>query len=73
MQVAIGESVSNFVGFHDYCVNKEKIPSPYKYQPLNNGQECLNALLEACELLELGKEDVEKIFYSNAHDLFSGK
>jgi predicted TIM-barrel fold metal-dependent hydrolase len=62
---------SNFIGFHDYCVNKNNIPGPYKYQPLNNGQECLLALLEACELLGLSNDECEKIFYGNARKLFT--
>ena len=59
----------------NFCraVSVGKVPEDHKYQPLNNGQECLLALLEACELLEFGKEDIEKIFYGNAQELFSGK
>ncbi|MEA4890285.1 MAG: amidohydrolase family protein [Clostridiaceae bacterium] len=61
---------SNFIGFHLGYVKEEAIPGDYKYQPLNNGQECLLALLEACELLQLSRKDMEKIFYDNAAQLF---
>ena len=61
---------SNFIGIHDGYLNESAVPPDYRHQPLNNGQECLLALLEACELLELNKEDLEDIFYNNAKVLF---
>ncbi|MBR5543007.1 MAG: amidohydrolase family protein [Oscillospiraceae bacterium] len=73
-----GESVgricsfgSNFIGFHEPYINKEAIPPDYKYQPLNNAQECTMAALEAIEVLGLSKTDVENIFYNNAAKLFA--
>ena len=74
-----GESVgricsfgSNFVGFHPPFANIEVIKdSPYKYQPLNNMQESLMCFFQAAELLQLSKEDIQKIFYDNAKELFA--
>ena len=63
---------SNFIGFHTGYVNEDVVPPDYRYQPLNNAQEGLLALLQACELLELSAEDKEKIFYSNAMKLYGG-
>lgn len=73
-----GESVgricsfgSNFVGFHPAFANTDVIEgSPYKYQPLNNMQESLMCFFQAAEILDLSKEDIEKIFYYNAKKVF---
>ena len=54
----------------DY-IKEDVLPPDYKYQPLNNAQECLLALLEAGELLGLSSGDMEKIFYGNAVALFT--
>lgn len=62
---------SNFIGFHEDYIKEEVLPPDYRYQPLNNGQECLLALLEAGELLGLSSGDMEKIFYGNAVSLFA--
>lgn len=62
---------SNFIGFHEGYINKEAVPSVYQYQPLNNAQECMLALLQAIELLNLGQKDIEKIFYDNAAEMFA--
>lgn len=62
---------SNFLGLHEGYLKEDTLPGDYKYQPLNNAQECLLALLQACEILELSKHDMEKIFYYNAVKLFS--
>ncbi len=62
---------TNFVGFHPGFANEDTIEySPYKYQPLNNMQESLICFFQAAELLDLSKEDIEKIFYCNAKGLF---
>lgn len=61
---------SNFIGFHEPYINKENVPLDYKYQPFNNAQEGLVALLEAIELLNLDRKDIENIFYNNAKELF---
>lgn len=63
---------SNFIGLHPGYLNEEAIPPDYKYQPLNNLQEGLLALLQACELLGYGVKEKEKIFYSNAKALYGG-
>ena len=42
----------------------------YRYQPMANARECLLALLEAEELLNLSESEAEKIFYSNAKNLY---
>ncbi len=62
---------SNFIGFHVGYVNEDVVPPDYRYQPLNNAQECLLALLDACEILELDAADYEKIFYKNAATLYA--
>ena len=41
------------------------------YRPLNNGQECLLALLQAIEILGLTPREIENIFYHNAAGLYS--
>ena len=41
-----------------------------KGEPLDNTTECTLALLEACELLSLGKSDLEAIFYDNAKAIY---
>lgn len=64
---------SNFIGFHPGYLNEDAIPPDYRYQPLNNAQEGMLALLQACELLELTDEDKENIFYNNATALFRRK
>ena len=61
---------SNFIGFHEGYVNEDAVYKGYKYQPLNNAQECLLALLQATEMLNLNKNDLEKIFYDNAFNLY---
>lgn len=62
---------TNFVGFHPGFANEDTIKaSPYKYQPLNNMQESLICFFQTAELLNLSKEDIEKIFYYNAKELF---
>ena len=61
---------SNFFGFHpDFVTNTEFVPD-YRYQPMDNARECLLALLEAAELLELSRDDMNKIFYDNAVALY---
>ena len=61
---------SNFFGFHPYFItNTEEVPD-YRYQPMDNARECLLALLEAAELLNLSESEAEKIFYSNAKNLY---
>lgn len=62
---------SNFIGFHVGYLNDDALPPDYRYQPLNNAQECLLALLDACELMEFGAAEREKIFYSNAAALYA--
>ncbi|MBR5157455.1 MAG: amidohydrolase family protein [Clostridia bacterium] len=62
---------SNFIGLHEGYLNNDAVPPVYKYQPLNNAQECMLALLEAIELLKLSKKDTEKIFYDNAAEMFA--
>lgn len=64
---------SNFIGLHPGYLNEGAVPPDYKYQPLNNAQEGLLALFQACELLELSDEDKEKIFYGNAKALYGRK
>lgn len=63
---------SNFIGFHEGFLKEEALPPDYRYQPLNNAQEGLLALLEACELIGYGKQELEDIFYNNAVKLFRG-
>ena len=61
---------SNFFGFHPYFItNTEEVPD-YRYQPMDNARECLLALLEAGELLDLSIDDRKKIFYDNAVNLY---
>lgn len=62
---------SNFIGFHPGYLNEDAVPRDYRYQPLNNAQECLQALLQATELLNLTAEDRQKIFFNNAAALFA--
>lgn len=40
------------------------------YRPMNNGQECLLALLQAMEALNLSDTEREKVFYDNARELY---
>ena len=62
---------TNFIGLHPGFVDMNYITgSPYKYQPLNNMQESLMCFFQAAELLDLSKEDVEKIFFYNAKRMF---
>ncbi len=61
---------SSFIGFHDGYVNEDVVPPDYRYQPLNNTQECLIALLQAAEILGLSDKDMEKICYSNGAELY---
>ena len=62
---------TNFIGLHPGFVDMNYVNgSPYKYQPLNNMQESLMCFFQAAELLDLSKEDVEKIFYYNAKEIF---
>ena len=63
---------SNFIGFHTGYLNEDILPPDYKYQPLNNAQEGLLALLQACELLSLTEQDKQRIFYDNAKELYGG-
>ncbi len=63
---------SNFIGFHPGYLNEEAVPPDYRYQPLNNAQEGLLALLQACELLALSDDDKKRIFYDNAAELYGG-
>ena len=61
---------ANFFGFHpDFVTHTDLVPD-YRYQPMDNARECLLALLEAAELLELSREDINKIFYENAVKLY---
>jgi len=61
---------SNFIGFHNGYLNEEKVPSVYHYEPLNNCQEGILALLQAAQILDLKPSDIEKLFYSNAAELY---
>ena len=61
---------SNFLGLHNGYVNEDALYEGYKYEPLNNGQECLLALLQAMELMNLDKKAREDIFYGNAARMF---
>lgn len=60
---------SNFVGFHSYF-DLPDFSGDYHFQPLTIIHEGLVVLLEACDLLGLGRQDLEKIFYDNAVKLF---
>ena len=60
---------SNFLGLHPGYL-KDPLPRDYKYQPLDNTTEGTVALLEAMELLSLGKKDYEDVFYNNAANLY---
>lgn len=62
---------SNFIGLHPGYLNETAVPPDYRYQPLNNAQECLLALLQAAELLELKTKDMEKLFFDNAAEMFA--
>ena len=59
---------ANFLGLHEGYL--KDLPRDYRYEPLDNTTECTLALLEACELLELGKSELEAIFYDNAKALY---
>jgi predicted TIM-barrel fold metal-dependent hydrolase len=59
---------ANFLGLHDGYL--KSLPRDYRYEPLDNTTECTLALLEACELLSLGKSDLEAIFYDNAKAIY---
>lgn len=61
---------SNFLGLHNGYVNEETLYEGYKYEPLNNGQECLLALLQAMELMNLTQSEREDIFCGNAARLY---
>ena len=55
---------ANFLGLHEGYL--KSLPRDYRYEPLDNTTECTLALLEAAEVLSLGKSDLEAIFYDNA-------
>lgn len=61
---------SNFIGIYDGYLKEDVIPGAFKYQPISFGEECLLALLQASEILDLKENDMEKIFYNNATELF---
>ena len=46
--------------------NDQKAIGNSFYRPMNNGQECLLALLQAMDILNLSESEKEKIFYDNA-------
>ena len=62
---------SSFIGFHPGYVNEDAVPPDYRYQPLNNAQECLLALLQATEILALKNTELNKIFFDNAYNFFN--
>lgn len=59
---------TNFLGLHPGYL--KSLPGDYRYEPLLNVTECTMALLEAAELLSLGKSDLEAIFYDNAKAMY---
>lgn len=62
---------SNFLALHSGYIDEEVLLPNYRYQPLNNVQECALALLQAAELLNLKATDLEKICFHNAAALFA--
>lgn len=60
---------ANFLGLHPGYL-KDGLPGDYKYEPLDNATEGTVALLEACEVMGLGRTDLDAIFYGNAKALY---
>ena len=54
---------ANFLGLHEGYL--KPLPPDYSYEPLDNTTEGMVALLEAADLLSLGKDELSQIVYGN--------
>lgn len=70
----VGKAISLADGF--YWINEDDIAHFNKSGEVHSysvGSENLMATRQACQMLDAGREDIERLFYKNASDLFDKK